>query len=719
VMRISPPNSAKITALRSRMTLLFMVACAAILLMTAVSLFLANESRIGGASYTTINNSKGCLENFALFTSDLHQIIAEVQNQLAEADQGGSVKSAAAIKALSSDIDQRLAAALELIEQPEERDLINKTFSTWMEYRKTLLEEVVPASGRGDVLKARTLMTGIQTQRLASITKTVTALAADLRRTVTAAEDRVSSEIRVIMILSSLAAILAIGVVALLAYALTRSVTRPLGNCAEFVNTVADGRLDARLDVSGPAEVAALAGAINNMTENLQRRISRISSVSETLASIENNIEKTTRHVAHSARLQESAVGQSVPAIENIRDVVENVAGNIEKLATSATESASSTLEMAATIEEIAMSADKLGDSFDEVSSSITEMAVSIKEIGSSIVNLLDASAETSSSIAQMDATIKQVEKNALDAATITEGVKHDAETGKRAVEEAITGMQAIRNSSQIAAEVIENLSLRANDIGAILSVIDEVAEQTNLLALNATIIAAQAGEYGKGFAVVADEIRELSERTSSSTREIAAVIRGVQEETGRAVDAINNAEASIADGEKLAHHSGAALVKIVSGVQQASMQVNRIARTTLEQAHGSQIIKEAMESVAEMVEHIANSAAEHTQTSELIARAMERMKDMAIQVRCSTHEQSQTSGLIADSTRDVLDSIEQIRKSGCSQDLGSDAIAAALKNIQVSTAGNTETVRSLESSFDGLSRQVNLLEKELSDFKI
>jgi len=112
--------------------------------------------------------------------------------------------------------------------------------------------------------------------------------------------------------------------------------------------------------------------------------------------------------------------------------------------------------------------------------------------------------------------------------------------------------MQAIRNSSRITAEVIETLSLRANDIGAILSVIDEVAEQTSLLALNAAIIAAQAGDHGKGFAVVADEIRELAERTSSSTREIATVVNGVQEETRRAVDAISLAEASITEGVRL-----------------------------------------------------------------------------------------------------------------------------------------------------------------------
>ena len=153
-----------------------------------------------------------------------------------------------------------------------------------------------------------------------------------------------------------------------------------------------------------------------------------------------------------------------------------------------------------------------------------------------------------------------------MDTAAISEGVRKDAEMGKEAVEATITGIHEIRRSSRITYEVINTLSERAADIGTILSVIDEVAEQTNLLALNAAIIAAQAGEHGKGFAVVADEIKELAERTSSSTREIAQVIKGVQDETQRAVEAINQAEKSIADGELLSQKSGEALTKIVTG---------------------------------------------------------------------------------------------------------------------------------------------------------
>jgi methyl-accepting chemotaxis protein len=540
-----------------------------------------------------------------------------------------------------------------------------------------------------------------------------------IRQDVSKTEEQVASNIKAKMILSGIVTLIAIGVIAILSFFITTSITRPLRACVAFARAVADGKLDARLTVKGGGEAADLATAMNTMAENLHSMVTRISSSSEVLTSIDNNIEKAARKVVSSAHLQEAAVLETSRAVDHINTSVGEVSEGIERLASSASETSASILEMAASVEEVAISADKLGDSVDEVSSSIIEMTASIKEISTSIINLLDASSTTASSIAEMDATIKQVEKNAMDTSAITEGVRKDAETGKMAVEEAIAGMQAIRSSSRITAEVIENLSLRANDIGAILSVIDEVAEQTNLLALNAAIIAAQAGEHGKGFAVVADEIRELAERTSSSTREIATVIMGVQEETRRAVDAINQAEHSITEGEKLSQHSGTALAKIVSGVQNASIQVREIARATVEQARGSQSIKEAMESVEEMVGHIASSAREHSRGSDLITAEVEHMKDLTIHVRTSTREQSRTSNLIAHATEDVTSMIDQIRIASGSQAQSSAMISKAVGNIKASTASNTEAATVMESSIAGLSKQIDLLEKEMSGFRI
>jgi len=705
--------------LRAKMLLLLGTAFTGILVVVIMGMVLLNEARIGGVSYKTINLNKDALESIALLKSDLFQINNEMQKVVLAKNLEAAQKIETKILDLTNDIELNFGIVLESIASPEKRNAIVSAQTIWLEYRKTLLEELLPAVSSGDHQKATLLITGIQAQRFSTFIKAVAAMVDILRTDVLQTEKKVASSIEKQTITAGIVTLMVISIIILLSYRITTSITHPLRACVVFARAVADGKLDARLAVVGGGEAAELAAAMNTMAQNLHSMVSRVSSASEVIISIDNNIENAAHKLVNSAHLQEVAVGETSRAVDHINTSVCEVSERVEKLAASASETSASILQMASSVEEVAISADKLGDSVDEASSSIIEITASIKEIGTSILNLLDASSTTASSIAEMDATIKQVEKNAMETAAITESVKKDAETGMLAVEEAIVGMQAIRNSSRITAEVVETLSLRANDIGTILTVIDEVAEQTSLLALNAAIIAAQAGEHGKGFAVVADEIRELAERTSSSTREIAIVINGVQEETRRAVDAITMAEASITEGERRSKHSGVALEKIVSGVQRASIQVREIARATVEQAHGSQSIKEAMESVEEMVGQIAGSAREHSRGSEMITTAVERMKDLTSHVRTSTREQSRTSSLIARATEDAAVMIEQIRMASGSQAQSSAMISKAVVNIQGTTAANSEAVTVMKGSISGLSRQIELLEKEMSGFKI
>ncbi len=701
------------------MGLLSAAAFVGILLVAAITLLVMNEVRIGGAAYNNIQKDRDALESIALLKSDFFQINSEIQDILSNADVAYSEKNIATIKKLTDDIELNLKNALGSAPSPEDHDAIRKATVLWNEYHKTLLDGLIPALTNGDILKARYLMTGIREQQPALLNEAFAQIAGRLRHNINTSEQQVATTLRVKIAACVVTTIVVITLIILFSYFITTSVTRQLRNCENFANTLAGGRLDTRLEVLGGGEAADLAHAINNMAENLHSNFSRIAAAAEVLTSVDNNLENAARQSASSVQMQEKSVQETSRAVVQINESVREVSEGIDKLSESATETSASSLEMAATIEELAMSAEKLEEAVEEVSSSITEIASSIKEIGTSIVNLLDASTTTASSIAEMDATIKQVEKNAMDSAAISETVRSDAEIGKNAVLEAITGMQAIKASSQITSEVVETLSLRVNDIGTILSVIDEVAEQTNLLALNAAIIAAQAGEHGKGFAVVADEIRELAERTSSSTREIAAVIKGVQEETRRAVDAITQAEESIDAGEKLSQRSGTALEKIVAGVERAGIQVSEIAKATVEQARGSQSIREAMESVEDMVGHIANSSREHSRGTDMITAAVGRMKELTIHVRTSTREQSRAGNLIAKSTEDVTSMVVQIREACRSQVSGSALISKSVNNIEGATAANSHATKVMNSAVTALTHQINLLDKEMAGFKI
>jgi len=511
----------------------------------------------------------------------------------------------------------------------------------------------------------------------------------------------------------------AIALAIILGVLMNRNIVGRIKMMADALDQGASGDLTAKIAVNSNDELGRVSNDFNLMVEGLAEMIGKVKRSISELNKVSKNIYDVSQRVISAAELEAKGIMETSSAVSEINASVNGVAHGVDSLSLSAAESSSSILEMAASIEEVALNVETLSQSVEEVSSSIIEMAASIKQIGQGVQTLMEASTTTASSVAQMDSSIRQVEKNATDTVVISEEVRRDAEIGKAAVDATIAGMHEIRRSSRITTEVMETLSERVNDIGTILSVIDEVAEQTNLLALNAAIIAAQAGEHGKGFAVVADEIKELAERTSTSTREITTLIKGVQEETKRAVTTMSQAETRIADGEELSQKSGEALEKIVHGVQRATEQVGEIARATIEQARGSKVIREAMERVSEMVGQIANATREQTNGSELIMTAVERMKGLTGQVRVSAREQSKVGGLIARSTENITGMIQQIKDACDEQAKGSSQIVHAVEDIQDSTNVNLEATKVMDDAVRSLSRQIEILQGEMSGFKV
>jgi methyl-accepting chemotaxis protein len=423
--------------------------------------------------------------------------------------------------------------------------------------------------------------------------------------------------------------------------------------------------------------------------------------------------------VVTAAEVQSQGVEQTSSAVLEINASIRGVGESVDRLSLSASGSSSSILEMAASIEEVALNVETLSRTVEEVGSSILQMTASIKQVGGSAATLMDASTTTASSIEEMDSAIKEVERNAIETVAIADEVRRDAESGRNAVEATIVGMNEIRESSRVTATVIETLSTRVGDIGTILSVIDEVAEQTNLLALNAAIIAAQAGEHGKGFAVVADEIKDLAERTSSSTREITEVIRGVQDETQRAVEVIDQTEQRIAKGELLTNKAGEALNKIVAGISRSNSQMGVIARATSEQSRGSQMIRDAMLRVSEMVAQIATATREQGRSSDQIMGAAEKMKRLTAQVRSSTREQSNAGKFIARSTEDITSMIQEIKSACDEQTHGSDQIVSAVEHMQRSANLNLKATQVLRESLGVLSRHTTALQQEMGGFRV
>ncbi|MBT0663190.1 HAMP domain-containing protein [Geobacter pelophilus] len=603
----------------------------------------------------------------------------------------------------------------------------NEALKSWQQF-EAVAEEIIALKGRllassaPDVLSNEKLHSLVETSLKDTSDKSkesVDDLMVAVGTLITQANNDINRIQRIAPFMFLLAIVVAVCVAILLGVLITKYILSRIKKMGFALDRSSEGDLSVRVAIDSGDELGKLSSDFNTMVERLCEMVLNINRSTIELNSISNKITDASRQVSNAARVQANGVRETSSAVIEISSSVKSVGENVDRLSGSASESSSSILEMAASIEEVALNVETLAMSVEEVSSSIVQMTASIKQIGSSVSKLMDASTTTACSIAEMDSSIKQVEQNALDTVVISNEVRTDAESGKSSVDATILGINEIRRASRITSDAIESLYSKAEDIGKILLVIDEVAEQTNLLALNAAIIAAQAGSYGKGFAVVADEIKELSERTSSSTREISQVIKGVQDETRRAVDSIELAEKSIHQGEILSQNSGEALNKIVIGVQKSTERMEEIARATVEQSKGSQMIRDAMEQVSEMVTQIAKATSEQGKGSDMIMSAVEKMKGLTNEVRRSTREQAKVGNFIAQATENITGMIQQIKQSTDEQRRGSEQIVHAVKDIQQSTQITMDATRVLEDAVTGLADQTEVFQQEMSNYKV
>jgi twitching motility protein PilJ len=211
---------------------------------------------------------------------------------------------------------------------------------------------------------------------------------------------------------------------------------------------------------------------------------------------------------------------------------------------------------------------------------------------------------QTGEAVLQMTAQIHQVSRAASESADVAQSSVNAAGQGESAVQNAIRGMQQLREQIQETAKRIKRLSESSLEIGDITDLISDITEQTHVLALNAAIQAASAGEAGRGFAVVAEEVQRLAERCGDAVRQISTLVKTVQADAQEAVSAMERSTQGVVEGTRLSDSAGHALADIRRISHHLAELISGISASAVEQASLADGVARNIESILTVTEH-------------------------------------------------------------------------------------------------------------------
>jgi len=286
--------------------------------------------------------------------------------------------------------------------------------------------------------------------------------------------------------------------------------------------------------------------------------------------------------------------------------------------------------------DSINYSIDQLRGLVATINQTAVQVSAAAQETQSTAMHLAEASehqaqeiAGASAAVNEMAVSIDQVSANASESAAVAERSVAIAHKGAEVVQNTISGMDTIREQIQETSKRIKRLGESSQEIGDIVSLINDIADQTNILALNAAIQASMAGEAGRGFAVVADEVQRLAERSAAATKQIEQLVKTIQTDTNEAVISMEQTTSEVVRGARLAQDAGVALEEIETVSRNLADLIQNISNAARQQAASAGHISNTMNVIQEIT-------SQTTAGTIATARSIGNLAEMANELRHS-----------------------------------------------------------------------------------
>ncbi|HMJ08129.1 MAG TPA: methyl-accepting chemotaxis protein [Pyrinomonadaceae bacterium] len=364
------------------------------------------------------------------------------------------------------------------------------------------------------------------------------------------------------------------------AVASLRDISTYLAERAAHAMKIETGELSANVQIRSTSDVLGMA--LQDMTERLRELIG----TEETRGTLQRSIVKLLEEVSEVSAGDLTVQAEVGPELTGeIADAFNSMTRNLRSL-----------------IKQVKDVTVQVGSSANAISDTTEQLAHGSVVQASQI-------ARTTAAISEMAIEIQEVSKNASLSAQVAAESLNSARSGTKAAGDNINAMNSVRKQVQETAKRIKKLGERSQEIGQIVTLIDDLSDRTGLLALNASLQASAAGESGNGFAVVAEEVERLAERSNRLTQQISSLTQTINIETKEVVASMEETIHEVVVGSTLADKAGQSLIEIENVSSRLAEILRSISDSAKVQAKSSEDISTAMANISEVTELVQNGS--------------------------------------------------------------------------------------------------------------
>jgi methyl-accepting chemotaxis protein len=619
-------------------------------------------------------------ENYAIPLGQLLRITESFQRTrvnlrdliLAENDAEAQ-KYVDTIQQLSDELDKDMTEYDKLIQTDAMREMYDAFFKVYQEFLPDR-DKIISLALAGQKDEALVLLRGHAFTTAKDVEESINAMATrkieQAKATADANTILANQATTIMIILMVIAALAATG----LGLVISSSIANPLGMVTKMAKALSVGDMVREMSDAEKDKVRLRKDEIGDIGKAFDQLINYMQGMGIAATAIAEN-DLTTSVTPNSPK---DELGNSfAKMVIGLRDAVGQVAESANavsaaatQLSTASEQSGEATSQIATTIQQVALGTAQQTAGVTKTSASVEQMGRAIDGVAKGAQEQAKAISMASQITSRINTAIEQVTSNAQAVTRDSAQAATYSREGAKTVKETIIGMEAIRAKVGLSATKVEEMGTRSEEIGAIVETIEDIASQTNLLALNAAIEAARAGEQGKGFAVVADEVRKLAERSSLATKEIAALIKGIQKTVNEAVTAMQASAVEVEAGVARANSSGLVLDNILGAAEAVYKQAEDAGKAAAKVSAAATELVEAVDSVSAVIEEntaateeMAANSSELTQAIENIASVSEENSAAVEEVSASTEEVSAQVEEVSASAASLMEMAQRLQQ--------------------------------------------------------